>query len=159
MTALRLPELHFSVQYGVDIPELSRQQLRAWAMRALRAAYTRDELDFESAELTLRFVEKDEAQSLNQTYRDKDYAPNVLTFEYGVDPLGTIRGDIIICWPVLQEEAQQQAKPLKNHAAHLVIHGVLHALGYDHLDDEQAQDMESLEITVLEQLSMPNPYL
>ncbi len=151
-------EFHLNVQYAIPVPELSRQQLRAWAVRALKSAYARDEHEFTSAEISIRFVDKDEALSLNKLYRDKTYAPNVLTFEYGIDPLGTIRGDIILCWPVLQAEAEEQGKELKDHAAHLVIHGVLHALGYDHIDEEQAELMESLEIEILQQIKIANPY-
>ncbi|WP_071058349.1 rRNA maturation RNase YbeY [Pelistega sp. MC2] len=148
--------LQFTVQYTVAIPELSRQQLRAWALRAAKAAH--QDVAFDVAELTLRFVDTEEAIALNKAYREKDYAPNVLTFEYGIDELDTVRGDIIICVPILKQEAQQQHKTLKQHAAHLVIHGVLHALGYDHIEEADAQEMEALEAKILADIGFPNPY-
>lgn len=148
--------LQFTVQYAVEVPELSRQQLRAWALRAVQAAHA--EVDFEFAELTLRFVAPDEAVELNKAYRQKDYAPNVLTFEYGVDELKTVRGDIIICVDVLRKEAQEQHKTFKEHAAHLLIHGVLHALGYDHIEEDEAQEMEALETQILASMGYDDPY-
>lgn len=148
--------LQFSVQYAVEVPELSRQKLRAWALRAVKAAHT--DREFEFVTLTCRFVDKPEAITLNQSYRQKDYAPNVLTFEYGIDTLQTVHGDIIICVPVLQAEAKEQHKTFEQHAAHLLIHGVLHALGYDHIDEDEAQEMEALEARILAEIGYPNPY-
>ena len=154
-----IPTLHFSVQYGVEAPELSRQQLRSWAMRAVLAAHADYPDEFTHAELTLRLVDTEEGKTLNAGYRHKDYATNVLTFEYGVDPEGTARGDIILCLDVLKKEAAEQHKTLKNHAAHLVIHGTLHALGYDHIENDEAEHMESLEIAILAKLGIENPYI
>lgn len=148
--------LLFTVQYETDFPELSRQQLRAWALRAVKKAL--HYIAFERAELNLRFVDQKEAIALNQHYRHKHYAPNVLTFEYGIDEYGVVRSDIIICPDILKEEAQQQKKTVKQHAAHLVVHGVLHALGYDHLDEQEAQEMENLEASILAEIGFPNPY-
>lgn len=148
--------LQFSVQYGVDFPAVSRQQLRAWALRAVQGAA--QYYDFDRAELTLRLVDPEEAQALNRDYRQKDYVPNVLTFEYGVDPEGMARGDIVICVDVLQKEAQAQRKTLRQHMAHLLVHGVLHALGFDHQEEADAEAMESLEIALLADMGFPNPY-
>ncbi|MCQ9329703.1 rRNA maturation RNase YbeY [Pelistega suis] len=148
--------LQFSVQYALDVPELSRQQLRAWALRAVKAAH--QEIDFEFAELTLRLVDTEEAIALNKAYRQKDYAPNVLTFEYGMDELNTVRGDIIICVPVLKKEAAEQGKTLLQHTAHLLVHGVLHSLGYDHIEEDQAEEMEALETQILAEIGYPDPY-
>lgn len=148
--------LQFSVQYAIEVPELSRQQLRAWALRAVKAAS--QDIDFEFAELTLRLVDRPEAIELNKAYRQKDYPPNVLTFEYGMDELNTVRGDIIICIPVLQQEALEQQKTLAQHAAHLLIHGVLHSLGYDHIEEDQAEEMEALETQILAEIGFPDPY-
>ncbi|NOL49348.1 rRNA maturation RNase YbeY [Pelistega europaea] len=148
--------LQFSVQYAVEVPELSRQKLRAWALQAIKAAH--EEVEFEFAELTCRFVDKPEAIELNKTYRQKDYAPNVLTFEYGLDELQTVRGDIIICVPILRTEAHEQHKTFEQHAAHLLVHGVLHSLGYDHIEEEEAQHMEALETHILKKIGFPNPY-
>jgi probable rRNA maturation factor len=153
------PVLSFTVQYAVDAPELSRQQLRAWALKAVQAACQDCPDAFQRAELTLRLVDTDEGRSLNANYRNKDYATNVLTFEYGVDPEGTAHGDIILCLDVLKKEATEQDKPFKNHAAHLVIHGTLHALGYDHLSNDEAEHMEAMEIAILTRLHIENPYL
>ncbi|MFV9474579.1 rRNA maturation RNase YbeY [Advenella sp. RU8] len=153
------PVLSFTVQYAVEAPELSRQQLRAWALKAVQAAWADDPEAFQRAELNLRLVDTEEGRALNASYRDKDYATNVLTFEYGVDPEGTAHGDIILCLDVLKKEATEQGKPFKNHAAHLVVHGTLHALGYDHIDNEEAEHMENLEIAILARLHIENPYL
>lgn len=153
----------FTVQYATEAPELPRWRLRRWAQRAVEftAAEEAELLDtprFQRAELTLRLVDADEGRALNNSYRQRDYATNVLTFEYGVDPTGTVGGDIVLCVPVLHKEAAEQGKPLLAHAAHLTIHGVLHALGYDHLDDEDAEEMEALETRILASLRIPNPY-
>jgi len=110
------------------------------------------------AELTLRLVDAEEGRALNQSYRQRDYATNVLTFEYGIDPSGTVSGDIVLCVPVLYREAAEQGKPLQAHAAHLTVHGVLHALGYDHLDEDDARDMEALETRILASLRISDPY-
>lgn len=154
-------KLSLSVQYPdprlKDI--VSRPQLRRWVQAALLAP----------VELTLRFVDADEGRSLNRDYRDKDYATNVLTFAYSADQDGDLsagqaeddgitRADIILCTDVLQREAAEQRKSVAEHTAHLVVHGVLHAQGYDHEDDEGAAEMEGLEIEILEVLGLPNPY-
>lgn len=157
------PTLGLAVQYGAAAPELSRSKLRRWVARAVEFAATQEaerlgQSRFHRVELTLRLVDHDEGLQLNQQYRGRDYATNVLTFEYGVDPEGTASGDIVICLPVLQREAKEQNKTFSAHAAHLVVHGVLHALGHDHIEDEQARDMEALETHILASLRMPDPY-
>ncbi|MEM4987572.1 rRNA maturation RNase YbeY [Collimonas sp. H4R21] len=147
-------KLSLSVQY--PDPRLQdsvpRPQLRRWVQAALLAP----------AELTLRFVDADEGRALNRDYRGKDYATNVLTFAYSEDQdeedSGITQADIILCTDVLQREAEEQGKSLVEHAAHLVVHGVLHAQGYDHEDDEEAMEMENLEIEILHKLGWPNPY-
>lgn len=155
------PELSLSVQYAVPAPELPRWRIRRWVQQALNAAAA-DQAPgsptLRAAEFTLRLVDADEARELNSSYRERDYATNVLTFEYGTDPGGTARADIVLCLPVLHAEAQEQNKPLLHHAAHLVIHGVLHALGYDHLTPEEADHMEGLETTLLAKLGIRDPY-
>jgi probable rRNA maturation factor len=115
------------------------------------------------ATLTLRLVARAEAIELNKAFRGRDYAPNVLTFEYGEQPAlpGTDArcvADIVLCLPVLREEARAQHKPLTEHLAHLVIHGVLHAQGYDHQHEEDARLMEGLETRLLERLRIADPY-
>jgi len=153
------PELSLAVQYGVAEPRLPRWRLRRWAQYALQAAADDGLAAFAAAELSLRLVGLAEGRRLNRDFRGRDYATNVLTFEYGVDPAGTARGDIIVCVPVLAREAREQRKPLLAHAAHLTVHGVLHALGYDHLRDRDARRMETLETAILARMGLPDPYL
>lgn len=152
-----------TIQFEMTHPELNHELLQLWVQTALAEAsniYTNAGMatPFQKAAFTLRFCDESEGQQLNSQFRNKDYATNVLTFEYGIDPDGTINGDIIICIAVLEKEAAEQQKPFVNHAAHLCIHGILHALGYDHIDEEDAEDMEALEIDILHQLHIPNPY-
>jgi probable rRNA maturation factor len=158
------PELSLSVQYAADAPALERWRLRRWVRRALARAFAmREHNHLPAAEaravaLTLRLVDEPEGRELNRTYRERDYATNVLTFEYGVDPEGCVHGDIVLCVPVLRREAEGQRKPLSHHAAHLVCHGVLHALGYDHVDPDEARVMEALETEILADQHIPDPY-
>lgn len=110
--------------------------------------------------LTLRLVDRDEARALNHDYRGRDYAPNVLSFpaEAGI-PDEPQLGDIIICAPVVRDEAAAQHKPLRAHWAHMVIHGTLHLLGYDHEHDADAERMEARERHILNRLGFADPYL
>ena len=147
-------KLSLSVQYpDVRLQDsVSRQKVRRWVQAALLGP----------AELTVRFVDAAEAQVLNRDYRDKDYATNVLTFAYNegeeiADDEPT-RADIILCTDVLETEAAQQKKTVEEHAAHLIVHGVLHAQGYDHDDDDEAHEMEQLERDILSALGYPDPY-
>ncbi|CAB3815972.1 rRNA maturation RNase YbeY [Achromobacter mucicolens] len=153
------PELSLSVQYGVEEARLPRWRLRRWAERALGAAHEDGLVAFSAAELSLRLVGAAEGRRLNRDFRGRDYATNVLTFEYGVDPLGVARGDIVMCVPVLVREAREQRKPLLDHAAHLTIHGVLHSLGYDHIKAREAKRMEALETATLAQMGIADPYV
>jgi len=111
-------------------------------------------------ELVIRVVDEDESANLNRTFRHKSGATNVLSFPFepppGID--SDILGDLVICAPVVSREAAEQTKSPEAHWAHMVIHGVLHLLGYDHLEDKDAQEMEAKEVTVLQQLGFPNPY-
>ncbi|HWT46540.1 MAG TPA: rRNA maturation RNase YbeY [Vicinamibacterales bacterium] len=114
------------------------------------------------AELAIRFVDAQEGQTLNRDYRGKDYATNVLTFAYNegaelADDEPT-QADIVLCTDVLQREADEQKKTVEEHAAHLVVHGVLHAQGFDHETDEEAEEMEQLERDIMEVLGYPDPY-
>lgn len=152
------PDFSLSVQYATEAPELPRWRLRGWVRSALSLLAKHIELDANHIELSIRIVDAAEGREINHQFRGKDYATNVLTFEYGVDPEGTLRADLVLCRPVLLEEAAQQGKSVLHHAAHLTLHGVLHALGYDHIDDSQAQEMESLEIMLLARLKIKNPY-
>ncbi|MGS0743693.1 rRNA maturation RNase YbeY [Glaciimonas sp. GG7] len=144
-------KLSLSVQYpDPRLKEiLTRTAIRRWVKAALLAP----------AALTIRFVDEEEGRTLNRDYRGKDYATNVLTFAYTEDEdAETTEADIILCTDVLQREAAEQHKSVEEHAAHLVVHGVLHAQGYDHENEEEATEMESLEIEILTALGWPNPY-
>lgn len=112
-------------------------------------------------EVTIRIVDIEESQSLNHEYRGKDKPTNVLSFPFEAPP-GLelpLLGDLVICRQVVENEAIEQEKPVFNHWAHLVIHGILHLRGYDHIDDDDAEEMESMEIDLLASFSIPNPYL
>jgi probable rRNA maturation factor len=115
-----------------------------------------------AAEVTVRIVDEDEMRQLNKIYRDKDKPTNVLSFTADIPPEieldVPLLGDIIICAPVIAKEALQQEKMLKGHWAHMVIHGVLHLLGYDHENDEDAKVMEEKEVILLEKLGFEHPY-
>jgi probable rRNA maturation factor len=144
-------KLSLSVQY--PDPRLKetipRDSLRRWVQAALLAP----------AELTLRFVDAEEGRTLNREYRGKDYATNVLTFAYTEDEDSEVtQADIILCTDVLQREATEQKKTVAAHAAHLVVHGVLHAQGYDHETDDEAAEMEQLEVEILSRLGEANPH-
>lgn len=162
-TLATLPLLELSIQYEAPHAELNQELLQLWVQTALAEAmsiYIEESLPlpFLKAIFVLRFCDENEAKNLNSQYRQKDYATNVLTFEYGIDEQGTLSSDIIICTAVLEKEASEQQKPFLHHTAHLCVHGVLHALGYDHVDEEEAKDMESLEVDILQLLHIPNPY-
>lgn len=113
-----------------------------------------------AAQLTVRLVDTEEGIALNQDYRHRQGPTNVLAFPFD-EPFQLqppLLGDVVICAPLVASEARQQSKPLLAHWAHLVVHGTLHLLGYDHLGDNQAQEMEGLEITILTQLGFADPY-
>lgn len=118
----------------------------------------------EPCHISVTLVEPDHIQELNKEYRGKDYATNVLSFPFqaeqeDISNLGYEElGDIIICPEVLEREAKEQDKQLEHHWTHIVIHGILHLLGYDHIEEEEAQEMESLEKQLLATLGIPDPY-
>lgn len=134
---------------------IASDQVITWANAAL-ASKTDSE-----TELAIRVVDADESQELNKMFRGKDYPTNVLSFPANIQlPEGpTILGDIAICFPVVEKEAREQSKLLENHFAHMVIHGCLHLMGYDHENDHDADEMEAKEIGILANLGYPNPYL
>lgn len=155
--------IELDCQFAVDSPSLTPSLLQTWVQTAvdeIQLVFQESESvsPYHSAQFTLRFCDEQEGRQLNADYRGKDYATNVLTFEYGIDENAIISADIIICIPVLQQEAKEQNKIFIHHAAHLCVHGVLHALGYDHIEEEEAEEMESLEVDILQKLSIPNPY-
>jgi probable rRNA maturation factor len=145
---LSAPTLKLSVQF-VDASHrdrLPRHRVRRW----LRAALDRP------AELTVRIVGRDEGRALNRAYRGKDYATNVLTFAYEVEPV--VRADLVLCAPVLAEEARRQRLDLGAHYAHLLVHGALHAQGYEHERAREARRMQALESHLLRALGFDDPY-
>lgn len=132
----------------------SEADFRIWCELALRQRQN-------DSELTIRLVDEPEGRELNKTWRHKDYATNVLSFPADVpDELLDIPllGDLVICAPVVTREAAEQGKSAQAHWAHLVIHGCLHLLGYDHIEDEEAEEMEALERELLAELGHPDPY-
>ena len=148
--------LHLAVQYasGRDAP--TRAQVRRWVQRALAVA----DPSIASATLTVRFVDEAEARALNATYRQRDYPTNVLTFADDA-PRGrrrAIEADIVLCTQVVEREAIEQRKELRDHYAHLVVHGALHAVGYDHEDEVDADRMEAVERGVLARFRIRDPY-
>lgn len=153
------PELSLSVEFVVKETRLPRWRIRRWVNQALQAAHSDALIEFQRMQLGIKIVGLAQARQLNAAYRQKDYATNVLTFEYGVTPDGTASGDMVLCLPVLLKEAREQGKSLLDHAAHLIIHGTLHALGYDHLKAREAKHMEALETTLLGKLGITDPYV
>ncbi|MDO9150441.1 MAG: rRNA maturation RNase YbeY [Methylotenera sp.] len=143
-----MPKLAASIQYASEASNLpTASQFRKWAKAALRV----------DTEVTIRIVDAEEGKMLNNTYRGKDYATNVLTFPLTEAP--HLMGDIIICAPVVATEAMAQHKSLEAHYAHLTVHGILHLHGYDHETDAQAELMEGLETAIVTKLGYASPYL
>ncbi len=114
----------------------------------------------EDAEVVIRIVDEAEMIQFNEQYRDKKSSTNILSFPFevpeGVD--SNLLGDILVCAPVVEKEAHQQHKELDHHWAHMIVHGVLHLLGYDHVNDQDAEEMEMLEVKILKKIKIKNPY-
>ncbi|TAG27161.1 MAG: rRNA maturation RNase YbeY [Burkholderiales bacterium] len=131
---------------------LSRARVHRWAAHALRSPHEADQI-------TLRIVGTVEGRALNRSYRGKarDYATNVLTFDYQREPF--LAADIVLCAPVIAREAAEQGKTREEHWAHLIVHGILHAQGYDHETNQRdALEMEALEVLLMQSLGFANPY-
>jgi len=142
----RAPRLALAVQHATAAANLPPTALlRRWA----KAAQERD------CAVTVRFVGAREGQTLNSLYRGKDYATNVLTFVYDGEAL---EGDIVLCTPVLRQEAKAQGKNFADHCAHLLVHGMLHLQGYEHDTARAARAMEARETAILASLGVPDPY-
>lgn len=151
---MALKNLSLSLQFGaLENATLHRAALpRHSVARWIRHALAHD------AEITVRIVDTEEGLALNRDYRQRDYATNVLTFDYTQAPFVT--ADLVLCAPVVAKEAKDNKKTLQAHYAHLLVHGTLHAQGYDHeTSDEDAEEMEALEIKVLAGMGFENPYL
>ncbi len=148
MTKVARPELTLSLQFAdaADRALLPRHKVLRWIRAALEAP----------AELTVRIVDADEGRSLNRDYRGRDYATNVLTFDYSRTPV--VAADLVLCAPVVRDEAKAQRLPLQAHYAHLLVHGTLHAQGYDHENDADARVMEARESELLRSLGFGDPY-
>lgn len=149
--------LNLSVQYACNTDGVpSRPQFRAWARAALNADGMR------GGQITLRLVDAEEGQSLNRDYRGKDYATNVLTFTFDEDmpvvPGLPLMGDIVLCAPVVEREAAEQEVSLEAHYCHLIVHGMLHLQGFDHIEDDEAEEMEALESQIVMSLGYDDPY-
>ena len=153
---MALPALSLSLQFARDLSVelasthravLTRHRVQRWLRHALAS----------DGELTVRIVDAEEGQTLNREFRQKDYATNVLTFDYSAEPL---MADIVLCAPVVAREASEQGKTLEAHYAHLLVHAALHAQGWEHeTNAEDAAEMEAEEIDILQGLGMANPYL
>ena len=150
---MALPALSLSLQFG-RFDGLARHRAalpRHAVARWIRHALERD------GEIAVRIVDADEGQRLNREFRGKDYATNVLTFDYAQQPL--VMADLVLCAPVIAREAREQRKTLDAHYAHMIVHGTLHAQGWDHETGEQdAEAMEAREIEILAGLGLKNPY-
>lgn len=154
-----------AIQYALDSTRATdlpdRAQIRRW-VQATRAVLQSQEAALSDAVLTIRFVDAREGRRLNHDHRGRDYATNVLTFNLHEDaPAGLalpILADLIVCWPVVRREAREQRKQLAHHAAHMIVHGVLHAHGYDHERARDAKVMEALERLILARFRVSDPY-
>lgn len=148
-----LPELTLSLQFsGVAKPDkhraaLPRHAVKKWIRHALQT----------DAEITVRIVDAEEGQTLNREYRKKDYATNVLTFDYSHEPVVT--ADLVICAEVVEREAKEAGVDIAAYYAHMLVHGILHAQGYDHEEDDEAACMEGRESEIMLGLGFADPYL
>ncbi len=143
------------IQLASAEPVPDEQDIRGWVRAALEGRTRGDD-----AEVSIRLVDEAEMTELNRRYRDKPGSTNVLSFPADL-PAGigaTLLGDIVICAPVVRREAAEQGKPLDAHWAHMTVHGSLHLLGYDHLADDEAEAMETLETHIMQQLNYDCPY-
>ncbi|MDE1949044.1 MAG: rRNA maturation RNase YbeY [Burkholderiales bacterium] len=143
-----LAALQLSLQFADPAHRelLPRHKVRRW----IRAALERP------GRITVRIVGAEEGRALNRDYRGRDYATNVLTFDYAHEP--EVEADLVLCAPVLESEAREQGRSLEAHYAHLLVHGALHAQGWDHEDDAEAERMQARETQILQALGWPDPY-
>jgi probable rRNA maturation factor len=153
-------ELSIDLQVACETNHPAFEKIHYWVSEALKTEI--DEEEKEDIEVCIRIVDKEESQQLNNTYRKKNKPTNVLSFYYSDDDWDTedihLLGDLVICAEIVEEEAKEQNKPIEAHWAHLIIHGILHLLEYDHQSDEDAKKMEGLEVEILKKLGYKNPY-
>ncbi|AIJ49181.1 Endoribonuclease YbeY [Comamonas sp. PE63] len=150
---MTLNQLQLSLQFGPSAEAAAHRELlsRSRVTRWIRHALAVD------AEITVRIVDAEEGRKLNREYRQKDYATNVLTFDYQQEP--TVMADLVLCAPVVEREAQEQNKTLEEHYAHLLVHGTLHAQGWDHeTSEEDAEEMEAYETDIMKEMGYEDPY-
>jgi len=150
---MSLPSLDLALQFGNVVNAAPHRAAlpRAFVSRCIRQALAQD------AEMTVRIVDANEGQALNSSYRKKNYATNVLTFDYAHAPM--VMADLVLCAPIVAAEAKAQGKSLQEHYAHLLIHGTLHAQGFDHETSQaDAIEMETLEMLIMASLNLPCPY-
>jgi probable rRNA maturation factor len=157
MTAIAAIDLQEASEH-TNIPTLS--QLSTWVDAALSFSIDDKAEHEQEFELTIRIVDEEESQALNSQYRGKDKPTNVLSFpfEAPAEIELNLLGDLVICAPIVAQEASEQSKKEIAHWAHMVIHGTLHLQGYDHIEDEEAEEMEALEVKILSKLGYPDPY-
>jgi probable rRNA maturation factor len=151
MSASTKHALTLSLQWGTKAyPEHRIHLPRHRVVRYIQSALAAD------AEITVRIVDAPEGQALNHQFRHKNYATNVLTFDYAHEPV--VVADLILCAPVIAQEADEQGKTLAAHYAHMLVHGVLHAQGWDHINTREAKQMEAHETRLMQQLGFDDPY-
>ena len=145
-------DLQIATENIEDLP--TEEQIAQWATAAVQP-------EGGEVEMTVRIVDEDESHELNLTYRGKDRPTNVLSFPFECPDQVELPllGDLVICRQVVEREAAEQEKPLMSHWAHMVVHGSLHLLGYDHIEDDEAEEMESLETQIMQGLGFDDPYL
>lgn len=145
---MALPDLSLSLQFADARHRelLPRHKVRRWIRTALEAP----------AEISVRIVDEHEGRALNRDYRGKDYATNVLTFDYAHEPV--VAADLVLCAPVVEREAKEQGIPIADHYAHLLVHGSLHAQGWDHEQPDEAEAMEARESELLLAMGFADPY-
>jgi len=156
MTSPAVPRVALSLQFGKDLGSLEHRRIlsRYFVSKSLEVCFTHCK---RLGSLTVRVVGEEEGRALNSSYRQRDYATNVLTFSYAHEPL--TEADLVFCAPVILKESKALEIPLKDHYRHLLVHGALHALGYDHeVSKKDAREMERLEIEILAKFEVPNPY-
>ena len=154
-------QIELDLQNTIDSNQIPAfEKMQSW----IHAVLEKVDCNFERPEITVRIVSCEECQQLNSDYRGKDKPTNVLSFPFEApemipaEELGEFLGDLVICEQVLQREAEQQNKSIDSHWAHLIIHGILHLLGFDHIEEQDANRMEALEVELMKELGFEDPY-